>query len=147
MKFKNGCWASFISFGYLVQLLVLPSGVCKGCTIKIVFFSYIVWKVWSPKKRGGKSSLRSVFTCTIFDFWLCKIKLSCKCAPSLPFMLLQSHGMKKQRRQRLREIWSVLPLNIPQSQTTASHCHYKYIRNQLFMEQSQGCFNLFLLSN
>lgn len=144
---------------FVVLLLVLDTsyscrlclwGVCKGCTSRIVFFSNIVWKVWSPtkkKKKKKKSSLRSFFTCTNFDFWRCKIKLSCKCAPSLPFMLLQYHGVKKQRRQRLREIWSVLPLNIPHSQTTASHCHYKYIRNQLFMEQSQGLFNLFLLSN
>lgn len=123
-------------------------GVCKGCTSRILFFSNSVKSFGLPPKK--KSSLRSFFTCTIFDFWRCKIKLSCKCALPLPFMRLQYHGVereKKQRRQRLREIWSVLPLKIPHSQTTASHCHYKYIRNQLFMEQSQGLFNLFLLSN
>lgn len=75
-------------------------GVCKGCTSRVVFFSNTVWKVWSPAK---KSSLRSFFTCMIFDLWRCKIKLCCKCVPSLPFMLLQYHGIKKQRRQRLRE--------------------------------------------
>lgn len=136
-----------IRFECGIQLLALPLGFARVAPAE--FYSLVtVWKVLVSHKK--KSSPRSFFTCAIFDFWRCKIKLSCKCALRLPFMLLQYHGMereKKQRRQRLREIWSLLPLKIPHSQTTASHCHYKYIRNQLFMVRSQGLFNLFLLSN
>lgn len=140
-----GFCSSFISFESEIQLVALPLGFARVAPAE--FYSSVTQ--CEKVLVSHKSSLRS-FTCTIFDFWRCKIKLSCKCALPLPFMLLQYRGVekkKKQRRQRLREIWSVLPLNIPHSQTTASHCHYKYIRNQLFMEESQGPFNLFLLSN
>lgn len=45
---------SFISFGYELQSSGFACGVCKGCTSRIVFFSNIVWKVWSPAKKKKK---------------------------------------------------------------------------------------------
>ncbi len=96
-----------------------------------------------------KSSLRSLFTRMIFDFRRCKIKMVARARAVFHAPLLH-RSVKKQRAARRRcagNLSRPATQNIHHRQTTASACHHKYIRNQLFMERSQELFNLLLLSN
>lgn len=96
-----------------------------------------------------KSSLRSLFTRLIFDFRRCKIKIAARARAAFHAPLLH-RSVKKQRAARRRcagNLSRPATQNIHHRQTTASACHHKYIRNQLFMERSQELFNLLLLSN
>lgn len=89
-----GFCSSFISFESEIQLLALPLGFARVAPAEFYSSATQCEKVLV----SHKSSLRSFFTCTIFDFWRCKIKLSCKCALPLPFMLLQYRGVEKKNK-------------------------------------------------